>query len=289
LTSEGKNNIESDVSADNFKYYLGSEYDNLDIKILERYKNINGMEGNSPISSNNNFSSQGSPYPENEDLNEDNTLSDTESYFEYQIDLKPGELDIGKNNIVDKIIDKSGNATWYQFRIPIRTPTKTYGSISDFKTIRFIRTYLTGWEEPVVLRLAKFQLVGSQWRKYEESIFQSGLNEVSENVDSDIEISVVSIEENSIGSDNKSPYVVPPGIPRDIDNTTIVQRRTNEQSLQVCVDDLSDGDGRAIYKESNFDLINYGRIKMFIHAEPNNGDILSDNEINAFLRFGSRC
>ena len=58
--------------------------DNLDIKILERYKNINGMEGNSPISSNNNFSSQGSPYPENEDLNEDNTLSDTESYFEYE-------------------------------------------------------------------------------------------------------------------------------------------------------------------------------------------------------------
>ena len=50
---------------------------------------------------------------------------------------------------------------------------------------------------------------------------------------------------------------------------------------------MSDGDGRAIYKESNFDLINYGRIKMFIHAEPNNGDILSDNEINAFLRFGS--
>lgn len=287
LTSEGKNKIESDVSADNFKYYLDDEYDELDIKILERYKNINGMEGNSPISSSNNFSSQGSPYPENEDLNEDNTLSDTESYFEYEIDLKPGDLDIGKSNIVDKIIDKSGNATWYQFRIPIRTPTRTYGSISDYKTIRFIRTYLTGWEEPVVLRLAKFQLVGSQWRKYEESISQSGLNEVSENVDSDIEISVVSIEENSIGSENKSPYVVPPGIPRDIDNTTIVQRRTNEQSLQICVDDLSDGDGRAIFKESNFDLINYGRIKMFIHAEPNNGDILSDNEINAFLRFGS--
>ena len=26
---------------------------------------------------------------------------------------------------------------------------------------------------------------------------------------------------------------------------------------------------------------------MFIHAEPKNGEILSDNEINAFLRFGS--
>ena len=80
------------------------------------------------------------------------------------------------------------------------------------------------------------------------------LNEVSESSESDIEISVVSIEENSIGSENKSPYVVPPGIPRDIDNTTIVQRRTNEQSLQICIEDLSDGDGRAIFKESNFDL-----------------------------------
>jgi len=287
LTSEVKNIIEQDVSADNFKYYLSSNLDNLNLKILERYKNINGMEGNTPLSSNSSFSSQGSPYPENEDLNEDNTLSDTESFYEYEIDLRPGSLEIGRNNIVDKIIDKSGTATWYQFRIPIRNPDRVYGSISDFKTIRFIRTYLTDWEEPTVLRFAKLQMVGSQWRKYEESLFQSGLNEVSEGSESNIEISVVGIEENSIGSDNKSPYVVPPGIPRDIDNTTIVQRRTNEQSLQLCFDNLSDGDGRAIYKESNFDLINYGRIKMFIHAEPNKGDFLRDDEINAFLRFGS--
>ena len=287
LTGEGLLKIESDVSADNFNYYLGENLDESNKKILERYKNINGMEGNTPLSSNTNFSSQGSPYPENEDLNEDNTLSDLESYYEYEIDLLPDQLAIGKNNIVDKIVDKSGNATWYQFRIPIRNPDRIHGNISDFKTIRFIRTYLTDWEEPVVLRFAKFQMVGSQWRKYEESLFQSGLNEVPEGTDSDFHISVVSIEENSIGSDTKSPYVVPPGIPRDIDNTTIVQRRTNEQSLQICVDDLSDGDAKAVFKESNFDLINYGRIKMFIHAEPNNGDIISDNEIHAFLRFGS--
>ena len=177
-------------------------------------------------------------------------------------------MNIGQNNIVDKIIDQSGNATWYQFRIPIRNPDRIHGNISDFKTIRFIRTYLTDWDEPVVLRFAKFQMVGSQWRKYDSNLYQSGLNEVSEITDSDMQISVVSIEENSIGSDTKSPYVVPPGIPRDIDNTTIVQRRTNEQSLQLCFNDLSDGDAKAVFKESNFDLINYGRIKMFIHAEP---------------------
>ena len=245
------------------------------------------MEGNTPLTSNTNFSSQGSPFPENEDLNEDNTLSDLESYYEYELDLRPGSMNIGQNNIVDKIIDQSGNATWYQFRIPIRNPDRVHGNISDFKTIRFIRTYLTDWDEPVVLRFAKFQMVGSQWRKYDSNLYQSGLNEVNEISDSDMQISVVSIEENSIGSDTKSPYVVPPGIPRDIDNTTIVQRRTNEQSLQLCFNDLSDGDAKAVFKESNFDLINYGRIKMFIHAEPNDGDILSDDEISAFLRFGS--
>ena len=51
--------------------------------------------------------------------------------------------------------------------------------------------------------------------------------------------------------------------------------------------DLSDGNAKAVFKESNFDLINYGRIKMFIHAEPNDGDLISDDEISAFLRFGS--
>ena len=278
LTSEAKLNIELDVSADNFKYYLGNEFDQSNKKIIERYKNYNGMEGNTPLSSNSSYAAQGSPYPENEDLNEDNTLSDLESYYEYEIDLSPNELDIGKNNIVDKVIDKSGSATWYQFRIPIRNPDRIQGSISDFKTIRFIRTYLTDWEEPVVLRLAKFQLVGSQWRKYKESLFESGLNEVPELSESDFDISVVNVEDNSIGSDIKSPYVVPPGIKRDIDNTTIIQRRTNEQSLQLCFNDLSDGDARAVFKESNFDLINYGRIKMFIHAEANNDEILKDNQ-----------
>ena len=287
LTSEAKLNIELDVSADNFKYYLGDEFNQSNKKIIERYKNYNGMEGNTPLSSNSSYAAQGSPYPENEDLNEDNTLSDLESYYEYEIDLSPNELDIGKNNIVDKVIDKSGSATWYQVRIPIRNPDRIQGSISDFKTIRFIRTYLTDWEEPVVLRLAKFQLVGSQWRKYKESLFESGLNEVPESSESDFDISVVNVEDNSIGSDIKSPYVVPPGIKRDIDNTTIIQRRTNEQSLQLCFNDLSDGDARAVFKESNFDLINYGRIRMFIHAEANNGEILTDNEVHAFLRFGS--
>ena len=87
LTSQVKNVIEQDVSADNYKHYLGSNQDNLNLKILERYKNINGMEGNTPLSSNSSFSSQGSPYPENEDLNEDNTLSTLRAFMNMKLIL----------------------------------------------------------------------------------------------------------------------------------------------------------------------------------------------------------
>ena len=287
ISSQATAQIEIDASADNFSYYLGENFDSEDKKILERYKNYNGMDGNTPLSFTSNYAAQGSPFPENEDINGDNTLSDLENYYEYKISLKPGNLKIGQNHIVDKIIDKSGEATWYQFRIPIRDPDRVQGDISDFKTLRFLRTYLTNWEEPVVLRFAKFQFVGSQWEKYQSSLIQKGLNEIPEFSSSNFDVSVVNIEENSIGSDEKSPYVIPPGIKRDVDNTTIVQRRTNEQSLQLCVNDLYDGDARAVFKQVNYDLVNYGRIKMFLHAESSNGDIVYDDEVSAFIRIGS--
>jgi len=287
VSGQTSSQIKLDVSADNFQYYLGDNYDLEDKKIIERYKNYNGMDGNTPLSFTTSYAAQGTPFPENEDLNGDNTLSDLESYYEYKISLNPGNLKVGQNHIVDKIVDKSGEATWYQFKIPIRDPDRVQGNISDFKTIRFIRTYLTEWEEPVVLRFSKLQFVGSQWQKYESSLIQKGLNEIPEFSFSNFDVSVVNIEENSIGSDEKSPYVIPPGIKRDIDNTTIVQRRTNEQSLQLCVNDLYDGDARAVFKQVNYDLVSYGRIKMFLHAESTNGDLVYDNEVSAFIRLGS--
>ena len=56
LTGEGLSKIKNDVSADNFSYYLGNELDETNKKILERYKNFNGMDGNTPLLSNSNFS-----------------------------------------------------------------------------------------------------------------------------------------------------------------------------------------------------------------------------------------
>ena len=84
---------QNDPSADNFKYFLGADFDADNAKILERYKQINGQESNSPIiTGDESVTPSGSNIPDNEDLNADNTLSELEEYYEYDIDLEPGAI-----------------------------------------------------------------------------------------------------------------------------------------------------------------------------------------------------
>ncbi|WP_305982688.1 cell surface protein SprA [Roseivirga thermotolerans] len=280
--------LQNDPSGDNFQYYLSDELDAADVKILARYKNFNGMEGNSPVSTGNlNFTPSNSNLPDNEDLNRDNTLADLEEYYEYAIDIKPGQFQVGKNNIVDKVTNEvnGDQVSWYLFRIPVRKPDRVQGNINGFKSIRYIRTYLTEFSEPVVLRFVNFRMVGSQWRTFQESLYEKGLFEIPEPSDAKFTVGVVSIEENSQPADGRPPYVLPPGIRRDRDNTSTIERRRNEQSLQLQVENLRDRDARAVYKTVTQDMINYGRIKMFLHAD--SPDDLQPGEVTAFLRLGT--
>lgn len=288
VNADVRQSILNDPSGDNFQYYLSDELDAADVKILARYKSFNGMEGNSPVSSGNlNFTASNSNLPDNEDLNRDNTLADLEEYYEYEIDVKPGQFQVGKNNIVDKVTNEvnGDQVSWYLFRIPVRKPDRVQGNINGFKSIRYIRTYLTEFEEPVVLRFVNFRMVGSQWRTFQESLFEKGLFEIPEPSDPNFTVGVVSIEENSQPADGRPPYVLPPGIRRDRDNTSTVERRRNEQSLQLYVEDLRDRDARAVYKTVNMDMINYGRLKMFLHAD--SPDDIQPGEVSAFIRLGT--
>jgi cell surface protein SprA len=286
---EIRERILNDPSEDNFLYYLGDSLDNVDAKILARYKKFNGMEGNSPINSGdaNNFAAANSNLPDNEDLNRDNTLGDLEEYYEYKIPMRPGEFQVGRNNIIDKVTNEvnGDQVDWYLFRIPVRKPDRVQGNINGFKSIRYLRTVLTDFEEPIVLRMVNFRLVGSQWRIYQEDLFEKGLFEIPEPSDPQFTVSTVSIEENSQGSVDQPPYTVPPGIVRDRDNTSAVERRRNEQSLQLCVDGLRDRDARAVFKNVNLDMVNYGRLKMFFHA--NSPDNIQPGEVSAFVRLGT--
>ena len=166
--------ILADPSGDNFKYYLDDEYDEKNAKVVERYKNYNGQEGNSPVTSSD-FSEGNSPAPDNEDISRDNTVSSLEEYYEYKIDLKPGNLEVGKEHIVDQVVGKDGEAKWYLFRVPLKNPDKIVGDIDGFKSMQYVRMYLTNFRQPVVLRMSSFRLIGNKWRKHQGTLFEEGL------------------------------------------------------------------------------------------------------------------
>lgn len=276
-----------DPAADDFQYFLGDEYDSREAQTVERYKNYNGMENNSPVLTGSEpFAKSGTNIPDNEDLNADNTLSDLEEYYTYNIDLKPGQLDVGKKYIVDKIVpDGQSEVTWYLFRIPIRQFDEKVGEINDFKSIKYIRTFLHGFTQPVVLRLAKFRAIGNKWRRYTGNLEENKYGEQLEPNLDNFTVSTVNVEENGKGNSIKPPYVPP--LKRDRDVTSTVNRRLNEQSVQLCATDLQDGDARSIYKNVTMDFFNYGRLKMFLSAHTPDGKDLGNTQLTAFIRLGT--
>ncbi|WP_242693143.1 cell surface protein SprA [Sabulibacter ruber] len=274
-----------DPSADNFRHHLDPSYDANNVGVLGRYKDFNGMQGNSPVNS----ELSSNAFPDKEDLNKDNVISDTEQYYEYSIDLRPGRLNVGDNYIVDKVdsVDAGGNKVrWYQFRIPVRKPTGNVNNMQGFKSIRFMRMYMTQFELPVVMRFVQMQFVSNQWRTY-NSILSNGAPCVGD-CDADasaFEVSSVSIEENGEVDPGTIPYVVPPGVERQRDYSSANNRRQNEQSLQLCVENLRDSFSKAVYKNVSQDMLIYKRLKMYIHAQSASGT--QDNEVNAFIRIGT--
>ncbi|MFC2119242.1 cell surface protein SprA, partial [Bacteroidota bacterium] len=289
--SEPWNAIYRDPSGDNYHYFRGRDYDTEKIGILDRYKMFNGLEGNSPTSqqSNESYPTSASTIPDGEDINQDNTLSETEAYFQYKINLSPEELVVGRNFITDKVNGKNKEGdpvTWYQFKIPIYEPEKVVGSIQDFKSIRFMRMFLRGFEENILLRFATLELVRGEWRKYNYSLREgSEYTSIPEVSNGSFEVSAVNIEEN--GSKTPVNYVLPPGITRVTDPANAHIRMLNEQSMVLKVTDLDDGDAKAAYKNVSLDVRQYKTLQMDIHAEAFDENTLNDNELVAFIRIGS--
>jgi len=291
----------SDPSADNFHHYRGSDYDNQSVDILGRYKDFNGMQGNSPTSDQytESYSTSGTTRPDIEDINNNNNLDFRESYYQYVINMNPSEVNpsnVGNNYITDvletTVKTKDGqtrNIRWYQFKIPIREPQKTIGDIQGFKSIRFMRMFMKNFDQPIVMRFAKLELLRGEWRKYSGDLLSPGDYLGSDDDETSFIVSAVSVEENS----TKTPvnYVVPPGIERETNpnpSTGSDLRQLNEQALVLDVCNLNDGDARAAYKIMDLDIRQYKRLKMYVHAEESNTTIpLADNDLSLFIRMGT--
>lgn len=286
---------QNDPSGDDFKPYRDASYDATQAGILERYKDINNPHGNSPVSNNSQFVNAFTQYPDAEELNRDNTLNEAEEYFQYKVDIKPNMLP-GTNFITDKRevfytpLDGSPQRreTWYLFRIPVKDFESKVGNIPDFKSIRFIRMFLTGFQDSVVMRFGKLELIRNQWRKFQFGIDTTG-NYVNLPANDPVEFNTlaVNLEEN----DQREPirYVIPPGIDRQqqLSNNN-VQLLLNEQSLSVQICGLPKKQTRGVFKTMNMDMRQYGRMEMFIHAEgrTSNNDIF-DNSLTAVVRIGN--
>lgn len=283
----------ADPSNDDFHYFRGTDYDEQKLSILERYKNYNGPEGNSPTAemSKESYTTSATNIPDMEDVNSDNTLNEYERYYQYKVSIHRNDMVVGKNSISDireAQVTLKNNTTvkvkWYQFKVPIKNPDASFGSISDFKSIRFMRLFMKGFSKPTVLRMATMGLVRSDWRKYSGNV-DGKLDAGSAN--SQLDISAVNIEENA----SRSPvnYVLPPGVDRVVDPTSTQQLLLNEQSLDLKATNMEEGDAKAAYKTLSMDFRNYKQLKMDVHAEAIPGDInkLKDNELSLFVRIGS--
>ena len=280
--------IFADPARDDYHYFRGSDWDEMHAPILQRYKYINNPQSNSPDSDSRSESYDTSykSTPDVEDINQDYTLNEYEKYFQYRVSIRPEDLVVGNNHIVDKREysqtwrdNTKSTVTWYQFRIPIDEFESRQGNINDFSSIRFMRMFLTGFKKPIVLRFGTFDLVMGKWRTYDQPLSAAS--------GGTLDASSVSLEEN--GEKTPVNYVLPPGIKREQDPSQPQLVEANEQALSLVVKNMSTGEAKAVYKNSTLDLRQYKRIQMFAHANAleQNTTRLQDGDLSVFIRLGS--
>ncbi|MFV0540331.1 MAG: cell surface protein SprA, partial [Aestuariibaculum sp.] len=301
-------NFGSDPAKDNYTYFLNTDGD-----IFQRYKNYNGVEGNTPDS----FSKTdrgANIQPDVEDINRDNTMNTINSYFEYELDMQRQYLPANKtemenlpdtNPLKEFLTDvklqtrtlpngRTADIRWYQVRIPLDVPLdrfddnatdqnrkyRRYGGISDFRSIRFMRMYLNGFTEKTVFRFGTLELVRSEWRRYTQSLDRDDTDISDDNTDFSVGV---------IGTlENEGSYRRPPGIEAEelYYNNRVIEQ--NEQSLMVNVCDLESQDSRGVYKNISLDMRQYKRMRMFIHLEEEGSGIPSSSSTAVgFIRMGS--
>ena len=228
----------------------------------DEYKRVNGLQGN--------VGQERGPFPDEEDLNDNQNPDQNNSYFRYEIDLNPDPLS-------NPQIVGSGLNGWRQYRIPLRSGFSTIGTPS-FSNVQFARVVV---ESPALthVRIAEMNLVGSEWRNIDLAIGDS-------TIDPKLDISFVNIEDNSRAPDF---YSLPPGVRPEFDPINDVEK--NEQSLALTVRDMQRGEERGAIRvrPRSFDVFNYQKMRFFLHGSGELDDASIPGQpakVRAYFRFG---
>ncbi len=247
----------SDPSGDNWVYSTGTQ----------DFNKINGTERNE-------ISPEGR-FPDTEDLNANGDVDLINSYLEYEIPLDTLYIDSLGNVKYNELIVGGGSYGWYQFRIPLteftrKLTTGTEQPVEILQNMQYVRLWISGFDEPVRVRIADISLVGNQWQEVTRT-------------DTILKVTVVNIEDNP-------EYHSPPGVIRERDRTQPDQEILgNEQSLNLKINGLADGQYREAVKNYPYglDVFNYKTMKMFVHGDDNfNYTDTSNYDAEVYLRFG---
>jgi cell surface protein SprA len=282
----------SDPAADNYQYFLEAQGD-----VLQRYRGFNGTQGNSPVNLTTDTRGN-STVPDVEDINKDNTMDGFNAYYEYSIDIQPG-MKVGTTKYVTNVLDTEaaipgasfGEKTpvrWVQFKIPVAQFENKIGPITDFRSIRFMRMFMTGFEDEITVRFGALDLVRGEWRRYTNTLDSETTEE--NNLDTtDFDVQSVNIQEN--GERQPVKYVSPPGVVREqlFNNNQVINQNEQALSLRVTGTGLETDDSRAVFKNVSVDMRQFKKIQMFVHAEALTEDTspLQNNEMVGFVRFGN--
>lgn len=275
--------INDDPANDDWLYF-NSESLAQENNLLRRYKRYNNPHGNFP--DNEAGERRGQQKPNKEDLNGNKSLDQTESYYEYVINMQNENGEIRRfddDYITDerRIINEAGtNEVWYRYQIPISSGRPING-IQGYRSIQFIRTYFTKFVQPKTFRMAQFGFVRNHWRK---SINQDASAPpepgFSFNVDD------VGLEENQ----SKLPfnYKSPPGIKQERLFSSYNNVRQDEKSIALQVEGLYDSTEVSIYKLTLLDARPFERVQLFVHAEnPVDAENPTDDgDLSIFLKVG---
>ncbi len=284
-----------DPAADDFVFYMSDKFPaNMASSVADRYRYFRNPEGNSASNS----LEVSSQTPDAEDVNRDFNLDQSEIYNQYSIKLDQANLVLGQNNIVDvkettvKFLNgQTGKSKWYLFRIPVGQFDTDAGEKSKeiLNNVRFARLLLTGFDEISTLRFGTLDLVRSDWRKYTKNIFSANVSSQDEGAGapdvSNLEVGGVNLEENGRGT---PPYVLPPGIERQVLSGNAGAQRQNEASLYMKVQSLRN-EARGVFKNIALDMRRFKKLELFVHAENLKDKTSSalDDKTKFFIRFGS--
>ena len=290
---------QADPAADNYQFFLAASGN-----ILDRYKNYNNVQGNSPVDvSDNNRGS--TTLPDTEDINRDNTMNTIDAYLRYRIPIGPGAVP-GQGFVVDeKFLPnremENGDTTpvrWLLYKVPIDAPTDpAVGGITSIRSVRFMRMFMTGFRRDITLRFGALDLVRGEFRRFVNTLDPNEDNNQNATDPIGFDNLALNIQENS--DRRPVPYASPPGVQREqlYNNNAVINQNEQALSLRVystsgsSVDGLEPEDSRAVFKNVNVDMRQYKKLRMFLHAEPlisdSQVDMLRDDEMSGFIRFGN--